>query len=247
MNWSKKRSTLSARALTSNSDARTAPNFEILESRTLFSAATVAIAQEYVATAHELDAFGTSIQSLIGAPTSGVFSVPGIPGAQEQMFHDNAAIYWSAQTGAHIVGGAIGYEYNVTLPQETDAYGHNARAVLGLPTTDEINISKVPGARENIFSGGVIIWSPATGAHAVYGGIENFYQSTGGAAGPLGLPTYDEGGNPFDNLFRTQYFQKGEIIWNDGTVGDGFWGTLPTASGGDSSHPPFPIEKTINK
>ena len=52
------------------------------------------------------------------------------------------AIYWSPTTGAHVVYGAIGAEY-AALAHETDAYGRDVKLVLGLPTSDEMNVPGV--------------------------------------------------------------------------------------------------------
>ena len=66
------------------------------------------------------------------------------------------AIYWSPTTGAHVVYGAIGAEY-AALAHETDAYGRNAQLVLGLPTSDEMNVPGVSGARMETFQGGAVL------------------------------------------------------------------------------------------
>ena len=109
------------------------------------------------------------------------------------------ALVWSAATGAHLVYGAIGAEYAATAG-ETDAYGTDVQRILGAPTSDEMNVPGVPGARMNTFQGGAIYWSPATGAHVVYGGIGAKYAQTANTTNALGttvqntlgLPTSDE-------------------------------------------------------
>jgi uncharacterized protein with LGFP repeats len=79
-----------------------------------------------------------------------------------------------------------------------------------VPTSDEVNVPGVPGARMNTFQGGVIYWSAATGAHVVYGDIGRRYNSMGGPTSNLGLPTSDEEGIPGG---RVSYFQHGKIVW----------------------------------
>jgi hypothetical protein len=126
------------------------------------------------------------------------------------------AIFWSPTTGAHAVYGAIFTEYEA-LDQEYDAYGKVVQDLLGLPTSDEMNVPGVPGARMNTFQGGAIYWSPATGAHVVYGGIWAKYNSVGGPAS-YGLPTSDEMWLPDgqgDSNYRVSYFQDGRaIVWS---------------------------------
>src|SRR5207248_3266132 len=124
-------------------------------------------------------------------PTSDEMNVPGIAGGRMNTFH-GGAIYWSAATGAHVVYGGIGAEYNATAG-ETDYFGKNVQTILGLPTSDEINVPGYAGARMITFQGGTIYWSSATGAHAVYGSIADFYNSLGGAGwSGLGLPISEE-------------------------------------------------------
>jgi uncharacterized protein with LGFP repeats len=147
-----------------------------------------------------------------GLPTSDEAPVPGVPGVRVTYFQNGGAIYWSQATGAHAVYGAIEAEYLVTA-KETDYYGRNVQALLGAPTSDEMNVPGVPGARVNTFQGGAIYYSPATGAHVMYGAIYNYYVNQLG--GPLydniGLPTQDERPMPGG---RITYLQNGkEIIW----------------------------------
>ena len=168
-----------------------------------------AIGAEYAALAHETDAYGRDAQLVLGLPTSDEMNVPGVSGARMNTFQ-GGAIYWSPTTGAHVVYGAIGAEY-AALAHETDAYGRDAQLVLGLPTSDEMNVPGVPGARMNTFQGGAIYWSPTTGAHVVYGAIFALYKSLRGPTSFLGLPTSDEEGIPGG---RISFFQNGWIQWS---------------------------------
>src|SRR5206468_9019586 len=100
-------------------------------------------------------------------------------------------------------------EYNTTAG-ETDYFGNNVQLILGLPTSDEINVPAYAGGRMNTFQGGRIYWSASTGAHVVYGAINNFYNSIGGPRGGLGLPTadeYDAGGTRY-TLFERGYISS---------------------------------------
>jgi uncharacterized protein with LGFP repeats len=146
-----------------------------------------------------------------GLPVSDEANASFLPGTRVSYFQGGRAIYWSAATGAHLVYGAIEAKYLDTA-NERDYYGQNVKTLLGAPTSDEMNVPGVPGARMNTFQHGVIYWSPATGAHVVYGGIGAKYQSIGGPASFLGLPTSDE--LQFGPHARISYFQHGEIVFD---------------------------------
>ena len=184
------------------------PNLEEVEGRQLLSA----IGAEHAATAHAADAYGKVGQQLLRAPTSDAMNVPGVAGTRMNTFQ-GGAIHRSPTTGAHAlyaVYGAIGAEYAATA-YETDYYGTVVQQILGAPTSDEMDVPGVAGARMNTFQGGAIYWSPATGAHVVYGAIGGLYNSMGGPTSYLGLPTSDEQGIPGG---RETYFQGGKILWN---------------------------------
>jgi uncharacterized protein with LGFP repeats len=148
------------------------------------------------------------------------FTGPPISGLQAvlngyRIRYANCDIYDSAATGAHEVHGAIRDEYNATA-HESDCCGTAVQKLLSLPTSDEMNVPGVPGARMNTFQGGAIYWSPSTGAHAVYGAIGALYNRLGGPTSYLGLPTSEEQGIPDGQLIpneRVSYFQGGKILW----------------------------------
>jgi len=109
-------------------------------------------------------------------------------------------IHWSRATGAHITRGGIlaawaasGYE----------------RGVLGYPTSDETGGLKDGGSYQT-FQGGIIHWSPATGARITRGAIRTAWAGAGSEHGTLGYPTGNEyafsGG-------AAQDFQGGTITW----------------------------------
>ena len=118
------------------------------------------------------------------------------------------SIYWSPASGAHEVHGAI--------RQKWAALGWE-RSFLGYPTTDE-----TPGrdarheGRYNHFTGGTVLWHPATGAFEVHGAIRQKYLELGGEASFLGYPTTDETSCP-DRFGRFNHFQAGSIYWTAGT------------------------------
>jgi len=91
----------------------------------------------------------------------------------------------------------------------------------------------VPGGRAQNFTGGIIYWSPTTGAYEVHGAILDHYLTVGGPSSPLGLPTTDESPSA-DGVGRYNNFATGGALYWSPTVGahevhgaiDGKWGAL---------------------
>lgn len=96
--------------------------------------------------------------------------------------YQGGTIYWSANSGTHVVTGAILQSFN-SLGGPT--------GILGFPTTDEENGAR-PGSRKNRFEVGAIYWSPGTGAKEVHGMVFVHYLELDAEAGFLGLPTSNE-------------------------------------------------------
>lgn len=137
----------------------------------------------------------------LGYPTSDEITTPDGAG-KFNTFQNNASIYWSPNTPASEIGGAIRDHWG--------ALGYEG-GPLGYPTTDELASSSIAGARLNGFQGGSIYWSPGTGANAVRGAIFGQWAELSFEAGPLGLPTSDEypsGGRILQN------FQSGQLEWS---------------------------------
>lgn len=114
-------------------------------------------------------------------------------------------IFFTPQTGAHIVSGAILEKY--------ESLGGPADSDLGFPTIDE-GPGLAPDSRNSTFSAPdqpVIFWTPDTGARVVRGAINQAWDALGGSAGVLGVPAEDETTNG-DTV--TQKFTGGEISWN---------------------------------
>ncbi len=142
----------------------------------------------------------------------------GLPNADEQSgtnggrfsTFDSGGIYWSADTGAREVHGAI--------RQRWLAMG-GASSVLGYPASDEspvMNGSNEIGRFNRFANGGFIYWSPASGAWDIYGAIFAEWNSKGGPLGPLGFPISGETSTPFLPGFvqgRFNDFQHGVIVW----------------------------------
>jgi hypothetical protein len=149
-----------------------------------------------------------AVTSFLGAPTSleqGLSAIPGGRAAGRYQTFERGAIYWSADTGAHEVHGAILGEW-AGLGWE--------RSFLGYPTSDETGTAQ--NGRYNSFQGGFIMWSLASGAHEIHGAILNKYASLGWQNSFLGFPVSDETGTP-DGVGRYNHFQNGSIYWTPST------------------------------
>jgi uncharacterized protein with LGFP repeats len=114
--------------------------------------------------------------------------------------------FFTPETGAHMMGGAILDKYQ--------SLGGPADSDLGFPTIDEGPGRVSPDSRNTTFSAAdkpVIFWTPESGAHVVRGAINAAWDKLGGSAGPLGVPTEDEA---YKGDVVTQKFTGGELSWN---------------------------------
>jgi len=114
-------------------------------------------------------------------------------------------IFFTPETGAHAMSGAILDEYQ--------ALGGPADGDLGFPTIDEGD-GKAPGSRNTTFSAAdrpVIFWTPDTGARVVRGAVNAAWDKLGGSAGVLGVPTDDEA---YSGDEVSQTFSGGQVTWN---------------------------------
>ncbi len=138
-------------------------------------------------------------------PTSDEILAPD--GRTRYATFQRGAVYWTPQTGAHAVSGAIGDRWF--------ALG-GLNWGWGVPIVDETSTPDRSG-RYNHFSGGAsIYWSASTGAHAVQGDIRTLWGRMGWEAGRLGYPTSDEVLAP-DGRTRYTTFQRGAIYWTPET------------------------------
>ncbi|WP_459954918.1 alpha/beta hydrolase-fold protein [Nocardia sp. IFM 10818] len=102
------------------------------------------------------------------------------------------------------------------------------------------------------FRNGMVVFSPATGAHPVGGAIAGAYSGLDGAASGLGFPTGDERALP-DNRGRWQTFQNGSIYWTPQTGANAVRGAILDAWGaqgferGPAGYPTGPEQRTPNK
>jgi endonuclease/exonuclease/phosphatase family metal-dependent hydrolase len=139
----------------------------------------------------------------LGYPTSN--EIGGLRDGGVYQMYQGGAIVWSPATGAHVSVGGIRSVWA--------AYGHQ-NGGLGYPTTDEIGGLKDGGVYQ-MYQGGAIVWSPATGAFASVGGIRTVWAAQGFENGRLGYPTSNEYTTADGSV--VQNYQGGRIIWSPTT------------------------------
>jgi hypothetical protein len=86
--------------------------------------------------------------------------------------------------------------------------------VLGAPQSSEYAVGCRTGARENDFTYGHVVWTPARGAFEVHGAIFQLWRQMGGSCGAAGLPLSDEQvptSGPHSSVF-----ENGTITWTSG-------------------------------
>lgn len=116
-------------------------------------------------------------------------------------------IYWSAKTGAHATNGAIKHRF--------DGLG-GVPGYLGYPLTSE-TCNQPNGGCYQWFEGGLIFWSPATGAQPIRGGMKSKYESMGWHRSYLGYPATPE---TCVGSQCVQAFQGGYVSWVSGVTRD---------------------------
>ena len=118
--------------------------------------------------------------SLLGAPIGEAVDVPG--GAERE--YAGGAIYYSKDTGAHVMYGAILDRYQ--------ALGGPSSG-LGFPKNDESDTGDGIG-RFNDFAapgGAAIYWNPQWGASVIKGRVLEAWRKSGAITGPFGYPSSD--------------------------------------------------------
>jgi len=126
-------------------------------------------------------------------------------------------MYWSSGTGAQPVWGAILKHF---------AWLNHERGQLGLPTSGERCDLRAKGCLQR-FQGGVVYWSPTTGAHAVWGGIRTRWAGLGWENGQLGYPIGNEGCGLRDKGCY-QKFEGGIMYWSHASGAHPTWGAILT-------------------
>ena len=140
----------------------------------------------------------------LGEPVS--LETPTLDGRGSFKHFLRGSIYWTPETGAHEVHGAILNHWRSFGSEQ----GH-----LGYPMIDEKAIPDGNG-RVSHFEGGSIYWTPETGAHEVHAGVRNKWRELGSEKSFLGYPLTDETSTP-DRSGQFNHFQGGTIYWNQQT------------------------------
>lgn len=145
---------------------------------------------------------------VLGFPTTDELGTPdGVGRYNHFAGGGGGSIYWTPNTGARSVHGAIRSKW-ASLGWET--------GVVGYPVTDESGTPDGTG-RYNHFAGGdgsSIYWTPSTGAWSVHGAIRATWAQLGWERSALGYPTSDEYGVAGG---RRSDFAHGYITWYSAT------------------------------
>ncbi len=177
-------------------------------------------------------AFGGA-DSLLGAPVAEAVDAPG--GAMRD--YEGGAIYYSTDTGAHVLYGAI-------LDRYRELGG--PAGTLGYPTNDESDTGDGVGRFSDFAApgGASVFWTPESGAWVVSGRVLEVWRSSGGITGPFGYPTADT--NVADGV-QTGIFagpDGTQIQWStaDGLVTDPaeLAATIPGLAPAEQAPPPPP-------
>jgi len=161
-----------------------------------------AIRSTWAARGWELGAVGYPVTDELGTPD----------GRGRFNHFEHGSIYWTPTTGAHEVRGAIRDRWARRTTRPTYSTGWE-RGPLGYPLTSELATPDGIG-RFNHFERGSIYWHPASRTQLVYGGIRDYWASTGWEAGPLGYPLNEEGDSAGG---RAQMFENGILFWDAAT------------------------------
>ncbi|GAA4284604.1 hypothetical protein GCM10022261_21350 [Brevibacterium daeguense] len=149
----------------------------------------------------------------LGAPTSNERC--GLRDSGCYQSFQGGSIHWTRASGAHATWGAIRNAWR-------DTGWENGK--LRYPTTNERCGLRDSGCYQT-FQGGSIHWSPASGAHATWGGIRSAWSRTGWENGKLRYPTTNERCG-LRNSGCYQTFQGGSIHWSPNTGAHPTWGAI---------------------
>lgn len=138
--------------------------------------------------------------SALGLPTGVERALPDGRGRFQAFQH--GSLYWTPQTGAQQVRGAI-----------LDEWGRQGfeRGPAGYPTGPETKTPNKDGAVQG-FENGPFYYSQKTGAHRVQGLILGKYAQLGFENSALGFPAAEEA--PLKDLGRFSRFEGGNIYWS---------------------------------
>ncbi|MGY1721892.1 hypothetical protein [Blastococcus sp. SYSU DS0533] len=132
----------------------------------------------------------------LGLPGTDVLALARGTDGRVQHFQ-GGSVYSSRETGTRVVKGAVYRAWAATGWEQ---------GFLGYPVSDETH---VPGGAYNLFQGGAVYWSPATGAHAIRGKFYDAWARSGYEGGSLGFPASGE----YDTRRGRQMdFQHGTVL-----------------------------------
>jgi uncharacterized protein with LGFP repeats len=152
-------------------------------------------------------------RGLLGYPVTGQRTTPDGRGRFNHF--QGGSVYWTAETGAREVHGAIRDRWQ--------ALGWE-RSGLGYPTTDERGTPDGRG-RFNHFQGGSVYWTAGTGAQDVQGPIRQRWQELGWERGLLGYPVTGQR-TTSDGVGRYSQFQGGAVYWTASTGAHEVYGAI---------------------
>lgn len=116
-------------------------------------------------------------------------------------YKNGGLIYWTSATGAHVVYGAIYQEW---------IHGGGIKDI-GYPITDELSTPDGVCRYNNFHNGRAIYWTPADGAHLIYGDIYKKWIAEGGER-DVGYPITNELSTA-DHICRYNNFHGGRAIY----------------------------------
>jgi|GEM_PF-6549729 len=151
-------------------------------------------------------------------------------GAGIYRVYEGGRIYWSPETGAHVLYGPVLTHYLHLVKQNVSIdHNHSSRmnyfcggpiGLLGFPKTD-VNSGERENSRKAIFEYGAIYFSSKTGAFAVTGSVFSNYLSMGAEKSFLGLPISDDkavckrcNGPESISICVKCEFENGTIYWS---------------------------------
>jgi uncharacterized protein with LGFP repeats len=140
---------------------------------------------------------------VLGLPLTNELATPD--GVGRYTHFEHGSIYWTPQTGAHEVHGAI---------RDRWAAQGWERGPLGYPTSGERG-GPDGAVRANDFQGGEIVWTAQYWTHVLHGAILAYWRDTV-INSRVGPPVTDELGTP-DGVGRYQHFAWGSIYWTPAT------------------------------
>ncbi|MGW6424221.1 alpha/beta hydrolase-fold protein [Nocardia sp. NPDC055053] len=138
--------------------------------------------------------------SPLGLPTGDERGLPDGRGRMQAF--EGGSIYWTPDTGAQVMRGAILEEWG-KQGYERGPAGYPVAAEAPTPSRDGV---------VQAFEHGPMFYSAATGAHRVQGFILDRYAALGFENSPLGFPVADEA--PLKDLGRYSQFEGGNIYWS---------------------------------